>query len=105
MGALLRVSGFATLPIQSILLTTVHLSIDYIEVTLGALPRILREYSIGVILRVFWPGRGRTAQLIYVLKLRDTIIGYELSLVVYGSLKPLLGETYLLRSRAHLSYP
>ena len=34
-----------------------------------------------------------------------TIIGYIPPLVVYGSLKPLLGETYLLHSGAHLSSP
>ena len=52
-----------------------------------------------------WLGRGRTTQSLYVLKLRDTIIGYEPLLVVYGSLKPLLGETYLLHSGAHISCP
>ena len=44
MGDLSRVLGFATLPIRSILPTTVHLSIDYIEVTLVTLPRISRGY-------------------------------------------------------------
>ena len=71
--------------------------------TLFALPRISRGYSAGVILRVSRPGRGQTAQSLYALKLRATIIGYVPPLVVYGSLKPLLGETYLLHSRAHLS--
>ena len=105
LGDLSRVSCFATLPIWSILPTTFHRSIDYIEVTLVALPRISRGYSAGVILRVSQPGWGRTAQSLYVLKLRATIIGYVPPLVVYGSLKPLLGETYLLHSGAHLSYP
>ena len=40
-----------------------------------------------------------------MLKLRATIIGYVPPLVVYGSLKPLLGETYLIHSGAHLSIP
>ena len=105
MGALSRVSGFATLPIRSSPPVIVYLSIDYIEVTLVALPRLSRGYFVGVILRVCWPGRGRTSQLLYALKLRATIIGYEPPLVVYGSLKPLLGETYLLHSGAHISYP
>ena len=53
----MRVSGFATLPIRSIPPTTVHLSIDYIEVTLVALPRIsmgvlCRGYSVGVSARL-----------------------------------------------------
>ena len=56
-------------------------------------------------MQVSWPCRGQTTQLLYVLKLRATIIGYEPSVVVYGSLKPLLAETYLLHSGAHLSYP
>ena len=51
------------------------------------------------------PGRGRTAQSLYALKLRATIIGYVPSLVVYGSFKPLLGETYLLHLGAHISSP
>ena len=80
------------------------MSIDYIEVTLVALPRLLRVYFIEVIMQVSSPGRGRTTQMIYALKLRATIIGYETPLVVYGSLKPLLGETYLLHSGAHISY-
>ena len=50
-----------------------------------------------------WPGRGQKAQLLYALKLRATIIGYVPPLVVYGSFSPLLGETYLLHSGAHLS--
>ena len=50
-------------------------------------------------------GLGRTAQSLYALKLRATIIGYVPPLFVYGSLKPLLGETYLLHSGAHLSNP
>ena len=94
LGALSRVSGFATLPIRSIPPATVYLSIDYIEVTLLALPRILRGYFVGVILQVSQLGWGQTAQLLYVLKLmRATIIGYVPPLVVYGSLKPLLGDT------------
>ena len=52
LGALSRVLGFATLPIRSIPLATVRLSIDYIEVTLVALPRISRGYFAGVILWV-----------------------------------------------------
>ena len=68
---------------------TVHLSIDYIEVTLVALPRLSRGYFVEVILWVSRPGWGRTAQSIYALKLRATIIGYVPPLVVYGSLKPL----------------
>ena len=86
MGALLRVLGFATLPIRSIPLATVLLSIDYIEVTLVSLPRLSRGYFAEVILQVSWPGRGRTAQSLYALKLRATIIGYAPPLVVYGSL-------------------
>ena len=105
LGALSRVSGFATLPIRSIPPATVCLIFDYIEVTLVALPRILRGYFAGVILRVSRLGWGRTAQSLYALKMRATIIGYVPLLVVYGSLKPLLGETYLLHSGAHLSYP
>ena len=105
LGALSRVSGFATLPIWSIPPAIVYLSIDYIEVTLVALPRISRGYSTGVILWVSRPGRGRTAQSLYALKLRATIIGYVPPLVVYGSFKPLLGKTYLLHSGAHISSP
>ena len=45
------------------------------------------------------------AQSLYALKLRTTIIGYEPPLVVYVSLKFLLGETYLLHLGAHISYP
>ena len=59
-----------------------------------------RGYSAGVPTRL-----GQIAQSLYALKLRATIIGYEPLLVVYGSLKPLPGETYLLHSRAHISYP
>ena len=70
-----------------------------------ALPRISRGYSAGVILQVSRPGWGRTAHSLYALKLRATIIGYVPPLVMYGSFKPLLGETYLLHSGAHLSYP
>ena len=103
LGDLLRVSGFATLPIWSILLATICLSIDYIEVTLVALPSISRGCFVGVILRVSQSGWGRTAQLLYALKLRATIIGYVPLLVVYGSLKPLLGKTYLLHRE--LIYP
>ena len=51
-----------------------------------------------VILQVSHPGRGRTSQSLYALNLRATIIAYEPLLVVYGILKPLLGETYLLHS-------
>ena len=58
-----------------------------------------------VILWVSWTGRGRTAQSLYALKLRATIIGYVPPLVVYVSLKTLLCETYLLHSGAHLSNP
>ena len=50
-------------------------------------------------------GWGQTTQSLYALKLRATIIGYVPLLVVYGSLKHLLGETYLLHSGAHISYP
>ena len=82
MGALSKVSGFATLPIRSIPPVTVLLSIDYIEVTLVALPRISRGYFAGVILQVSRPGWGRPAQSLYVLKLRATIIGFEPLLVV-----------------------
>ena len=95
----------ATLPIWSIPPVTVLLSIDYIEVTLVALPMLSRGYFVEVILLVSYPGRGHTAQSLYALKLRVIIIGYEPPLVVYGSVKPLLGETYLLHSRAHISYP
>ena len=93
LGALSIFLGFATLPMSSISPATVFLSIDYIEVTLVALPRISRGYFSRVILRVSRPGWGRTAQSLYALKLRATIIGYESLLVMYGSLKPLLGET------------
>ena len=48
-----------------------------------------------VILLVSCAGRGRTTQLLYELKLRAAIIGYTPSFVVCGSLKPLLGKTYL----------
>ena len=68
--------------------------------TLVALPRLLRGYFADVILQVSWPGRGQTTQFLYALKLRATIIGYKPLLVMYGSLKPLLGKTYLL-----LTYP
>ena len=105
LGAVSRVSGFATLPIRSIPPATVLLSIDYTEVTLVALPRISRGYSARVILWVSQPGWGRTAQSLYALKLRATIIGYVPLPIVYGSLKPLSGETYLLHSGAHLSSP
>ena len=44
-------------------------------------------------------------QSLYALKLRATIIGYISPLIVYGSLDPLLGKTYLLHSRDHLSSP
>ena len=98
-GCLLRVLGFSTLPIRSIPPVTVRISIDYIEVNLVSLPRLSRGYFVEVIMHV-----SRTAQSLYVLKLRAIIIGYEPLLVVYGSLKPLLGETYLLHSRAHISY-
>ena len=105
LGDLSRVLGFATLPIQSIPPMIFYLSIDYIEVTLVALPRISRGYFTGVILWVSRPSLGWTAQLLYALNLRATIIGYVPPLVVYGSLKPLLGETYLLHLGAHFSYP
>ena len=105
LGALSRVSGFATLPIRSIPPVTVRLSIDYIVVTLVALPRLSRGYFAEVILQVSRPGWGRTTQSLYALKLRATIIGYKPQLVMYGSLKTLLGETYLLHSGAHISYP
>ena len=52
-----------------------------------------------------WPGKDQTTQSLYALKLRTTIIGYEPPLVVNVSLKPLLGETYVLHSGAHISYP
>ena len=74
---------------------TIFLSIDYIEVTLVFLPRLSRGYFTEFILQVSWTGRGQTTQSLYALKLRDTIIGYEPLIVVYGSLNPLLGETYL----------
>ena len=105
LGDLLRVSGFATLPIRLILPANVHLSIGYIEVTLVSLPRLSRGYFVEVILWVSWPGWGWTSQAIYVLKLRATIIGYKPLIVVYGSIKPLLGETYLLHLGAHISSP
>ena len=70
-----------------------------------ALPRISRGYFAGVIMWVSRPGWGRTTQSLYALKLRATIIGYEPPLVVYGILKPLLGEAYLLHSGAHISSP
>ena len=47
----------------------------------------------------------RTAQSLYALKLRATIIGYVPPLIVYGRFEPLLGETYLLHSGAHISSP
>ena len=56
-------------------------------------------------MQVSWLGRGRIAQSLYVLKMRATIIAYEPPLIVYGSLKPLLGKTRLLHSGAHISYP
>ena len=105
LGALSRVLGFATLPIRSIPPATIRLSIDYIEVTLVALPRLSRRYFAEVIRQLSRPGWGRTTQSLYALKLRGTIIGYRPPLVVYGSLMPLLGETYLLHLGAHLSYP
>ena len=37
--------------------------------------------------------------------MRATLIGYTPSLVVYGSLNPLLGETYLLQSGDDISSP
>ena len=67
--------------------------------------RLLRGYFAGVILQVSQPSRGRTTQSLYALKPRATIIGYIPPLVVYGSLEPLLGETYLLHSRPYLSSP
>ena len=105
LGALSRVSGFATLPIQSIPPAIVFLSIDCIEATLVSLPRLSRGYFVEVILQVSCLGRGRTAQSLYELKLRATIVCYEPPLVVNGSLKPLLGETYLLHLGDHISYP
>ena len=84
-------------------LASICLSIDYIKVTLVALPRLSRGYFGGVILQVSRLGTGRTAQSLYALKLRATIIGYVTLLVVYGSFEPLLGETYLLHSGAHIS--
>ena len=103
--ALSRVSGFATLPIRSIPPANIHLSIDYIKVTLVSLPKLSRGYFEGVIIWVSQPSWGRTAQSLYALKLRATIIGYIPPLVVCGSLKPLLRETYLLHSGANLSSP
>ena len=52
-----------------------------------------------------WPGRGRTQHSLYALKLRATIIGYIPPIVVYGTFESLLGETYLLHSRVHISSP
>ena len=52
LGALSRVLGFANLPIRSIPPATVCLRIDYIEVTLVALPRLSRGYFTEVILQV-----------------------------------------------------
>ena len=105
MEALSRVSSFATLPIRSIPPATIRLSIYYIEVTLVSLPRLSRGYFAEVILQVSWLGRGQTTHSLYVLKLRATIISYEPLIVVYGSIKPLLGETYLFHSGDHLSSP
>ena len=68
-----------------------------------ALPRISSGYFAGVILQVSRPGWGQTAQSLYALKMRATIIGYVPLLVVYGIFEPLLGETYLLHSGAHIS--
>ena len=48
---------------------------------------------------------GLENTVVYALKLRATIIGYIPPLIVYGSLKTLLGKTYLLHSGAHISYP
>ena len=96
LGALSRVSIFSTLPIWSILPMTIRLSINYIEVTLVSLPRLSMGYFTEVISQVSWPGRGRTTQSLYALNLRANIIGYKPHLVLYGILKPLLGETYLL---------
>ena len=100
-----QASVFVTLPIWSIPPTTTRMSIDYIEVTLVSLHRLSRGYFVRVILQVSRLGWGQTAQSLYALKLRATIIGYEPLLVVYVSLKPLLGETHQLHSGAHLSYP
>ena len=97
--------GFTTLPIQLIPPTTFHLSIGYIGVTLVSLPRLSRGYLTEFILQVSWPGRGQTAQLLYAVKPRATIIGYKPLLVVYGSFEPLLGETYLLHLGDHISSP
>ena len=72
---------------------------------LVSLPKLLRGYFAGVILQVSRPSRGRTVQSLYVLNLRAAIIGYVPPLVVYGSFDPLLGETYLLHSGAHISSP
>ena len=99
------VLGFATLPIQSILPAAIFLSIGYIEVTLVSLPRLSQGVLAEVSLWVSWPGRGQTTQSLYALKMGATIIGYIPSLVAYGSLKPLLGETYLLHSGDHISSP
>ena len=82
-----------------------RLSIDYIEVTLVSLPRVSQGVLAKVILWVSWLGRGRTTQSLYALKMRSTIIGYVPLLVVYGSFEPLLCETYLLHSGAHISSP
>ena len=70
-----------------------------------ALTKISRGYFARVILWVSQIGWSWTAQSLYALKLRATIIGYRPLLVMYGSLKPLLGETYLLHSGAHISSP
>ena len=56
-------------------------------------------------MQVYRLGRGHIAQSLYALKMRATIIGYKHPLVVHGSLEPLLGETYLLHSVAHISHP
>ena len=70
----------------------VYMRIDYIKVNLVSLPSLSRGCFTEVILQVSWLGRGRTAQSLYALKLRATIIGYKPPLVMYGSLKPLLGD-------------
>ena len=54
---------------------------------------------------VSWIGRGQRSQSLYALNLRAIIVGYVPLLVVYGSFEPLLGETYLLHSGAHISSP
>ena len=48
------------------------------------------------------PGRGRTAQSLYALKLRATIIGYVPPLVVYGSSLSQVRHTYCIWE---LTYP